>query len=160
MTLNELGDESHDRARRKGFYEPCPSILERLALIHSEISEAAEETCRGRKELWFGPDGKPEGLGVELADASGEGQERAVAAGRGRPESRLGEHLHHRRAKLLEHCARAPRPVQHRAAERDVVGEDLRCGCEVALLEGGLDGGCCIGGHGVASLSLLPRHRG
>jgi NTP pyrophosphatase (non-canonical NTP hydrolase) len=64
-----LCDEAHDRARRKGFYDKPTSVLERIALVHSELSEATEEHCRGRGYLWFGPDGKPEGLGVELADA-------------------------------------------------------------------------------------------
>ena len=40
--INEAGRRAHDNAVAKGFYEDPPRDLERIALIHSEISEAAE----------------------------------------------------------------------------------------------------------------------
>lgn len=40
--INEAGKRAHDNAVAKGFYENPPRDLERIALIHSEISEAAE----------------------------------------------------------------------------------------------------------------------
>lgn len=43
MKISDLVKESHDRAKRKGFYDPPPSVESRLCLIHSEISEALEE---------------------------------------------------------------------------------------------------------------------
>jgi NTP pyrophosphatase (non-canonical NTP hydrolase) len=61
MKINDLVIESHDRARRKGFYEVEPSIPERLCLIHSEVSEALEASQ-------LNANGKPEGLPSELAD--------------------------------------------------------------------------------------------
>lgn len=66
--LNELGRESYERACRKGFYEEPPSDLERLCLVHSEISEAVECARTDQPLIWF--DGKkPEGMAAELADA-------------------------------------------------------------------------------------------
>ena len=70
MTIKELQKESHDRAKRKGFYDPAPSDAERLCLIHSEVSEALE--CIRDDEMTtvvgFNKPGKPEGLPSELAD--------------------------------------------------------------------------------------------
>lgn len=44
-------------------------MLVKLALIHSEVSEAVECVLAGDLDLREGDDGKPEGLVVELADA-------------------------------------------------------------------------------------------
>lgn len=66
--LRDLQRESHDRAKRKGFYDPPPSVERRLCLIHSEVSEALEAYRERGLEAWSRPDGKPEGIGSELAD--------------------------------------------------------------------------------------------
>lgn len=45
-------------------------FVEKLCLIHSEVSEALEEYRSGRDfhEVWYQESGKPEGIGIELAD--------------------------------------------------------------------------------------------
>lgn len=68
MDLNEIGDEAYDNAVAHGFYENPPSILERLALIHSEVSEAAEDFRNDKMELYLTDAGKPCGFPSELAD--------------------------------------------------------------------------------------------
>lgn len=42
MSINEIAQAAFDNARAKGFYENPPSVAERIALIHSEASEALE----------------------------------------------------------------------------------------------------------------------
>lgn len=63
---------SYQNSRAKGFYDDPNSlstlgILSRLALIHSEASEGTEEVRKGRPNFYL-VEGKPEGLGPELAD--------------------------------------------------------------------------------------------
>jgi hypothetical protein len=87
--IEELQTECHQLAREKGFWDiessepatkisgaPCKrNVPEMLALIHAEVSEALGEYRKNRMELWWSlPNGdagefKPEGFGVELADA-------------------------------------------------------------------------------------------
>jgi NTP pyrophosphatase (non-canonical NTP hydrolase) len=74
MDLNELQIDCHYLAREKGFWVEGEerNVPEMLALIHSEISEALEEYRKGSdtEEVYYrDTDGKPEGFGVELADA-------------------------------------------------------------------------------------------
>lgn len=68
MNINDLCKESHDRARRKGFYDEPPSIDTQLCRIHCEVSEAAEAYRDDQMETTLSEKGKPEGFAVELAD--------------------------------------------------------------------------------------------
>lgn len=73
--MKEIQHEVHQLAKRNGWWEDADLriVPEKLALIHAEISEALEEYRDGNMELYFGPEyddhPKPEGFGVELADA-------------------------------------------------------------------------------------------
>lgn len=68
MKISDLQKESYDRAKRKGFYDPTPSIESRLCLIHSEISEALEDYRDNKMETVISSKLKPEGFPSELAD--------------------------------------------------------------------------------------------
>lgn len=59
----ELGDAP---AGRMALAE---AVLAKLALVHSEVSEASEAARDDQWDLYYGPDGKPEGFVVEVADA-------------------------------------------------------------------------------------------
>jgi hypothetical protein len=79
--LTELGRRIHGIARAKGFYDRPHNLVEHLALMHSEISEALEELRAApqpglaitTQHVYFHDDPKghekPEGFVVELADA-------------------------------------------------------------------------------------------
>jgi NTP pyrophosphatase (non-canonical NTP hydrolase) len=68
MKINDLIQESHERAKRKGFYDPPPTVAERLCLIHSEVSEALEAYRDDHVATTLSANGKPEGVASELAD--------------------------------------------------------------------------------------------
>lgn len=69
ITLTDICKESHQRARRKGFYDPPPTVDQRIALLHSELSEAYEEYRAGKDMIYY-KDGKPEGFAIEIADVA------------------------------------------------------------------------------------------
>jgi hypothetical protein len=67
--LRDLGLLAYANAKDHGFYESPPTILERLCLIHSEVSEAYVDLRNGKIQLEYQDDGKPIGLPSEIADA-------------------------------------------------------------------------------------------
>jgi NTP pyrophosphatase (non-canonical NTP hydrolase) len=71
-TLTELVQLAHAMACEKGWWPEGPQnpdeIPAKLALIHSEVSEALEQYRDGHMLPYESHSGKPEGFGVELAD--------------------------------------------------------------------------------------------
>ena|SRR5260221_246148 len=74
LTMSELIKESYETAVEKGWWAEGEgtdrSIGMALMLMVSELSEALEEHRNGKAldEIWYQPNGKPEGIPVELAD--------------------------------------------------------------------------------------------
>ena len=99
--LAELVKDSHARALRKGWWAPAvdpvefdDQIAEKLALVHSELSEALECYRDGEMETFSGPPhdstAKPEGFWVEIADAVIRAADLAGRLGREFPETVTG----------------------------------------------------------------------
>lgn len=84
MTIEALVKRAHENSAKKGFWNEFTNaevkgdttalralVNEKLLLVVSEITEAMEELRSGHtpQEVYDGESGKPEGFGVELADA-------------------------------------------------------------------------------------------
>ena len=69
--LNDMAKTVHENAKNKGWWEDGErNFGEMCALITSEVSEAFEEYRKGvsPRVVYLSKDGKPEGIGIELAD--------------------------------------------------------------------------------------------
>lgn len=71
-SVDELVLLAHKIAKEKGWHETnsSASLVENIALMHSELSEALEQYRCGKlvDEVYYLENGKPEGIPVELAD--------------------------------------------------------------------------------------------
>lgn len=66
--MRKLQAEIHKNAKEHGWWDEPRTFGDVLALCHSELSEALESFRNGEPFFWVGEGGKPEGVGVELAD--------------------------------------------------------------------------------------------
>lgn len=68
-SLRELLREAYDIAKSKGWHDTERSFPELIALMHSELSESLESYRDNEDAIVMRDDGKPDGYGIELADA-------------------------------------------------------------------------------------------
>lgn len=70
MSIRSWQKRAHTLAILKGWYDGHGerNVGELLALVHSEVSEALEAYRMRGLDRWIREDGKPEGVGPEMAD--------------------------------------------------------------------------------------------
>ena len=72
MTISEMVQESHDRSRRKGWWDgvadPLTEVPLKLVLMHGEVSKALECYRTWRMNTTMEDDEKPTGFAIKLAD--------------------------------------------------------------------------------------------
>lgn len=69
LSLNDYGVLTHMSSVRRGFHTPrLRSLGESLCHAHDELAEVRRAFLEHGTKSWKGPDGKPEGMGSELAD--------------------------------------------------------------------------------------------
>ena len=66
--LTDLAEDIHENAKAHGWWDESRSFGDIIALCHSELSEALEEYRNGKQDIYYGEDGKPEGVAVEMID--------------------------------------------------------------------------------------------
>lgn len=68
MTIDEMVARCYQQAVDKGWTEKDVTVIEQVALLHSEVSEALESWRNGEPLSWTDKDGKPQGVASEYAD--------------------------------------------------------------------------------------------
>jgi NTP pyrophosphatase (non-canonical NTP hydrolase) len=68
MDINQLVDKCYSQAEALGWTEKPVSVVEQIALIHSEASEALESFRNNEPLSWTDDKGKPQGIASEYAD--------------------------------------------------------------------------------------------
>ena len=69
MTIAEWVERCYRNAEEHGFIDQIRSFACDIAGVHCELSEALQAFSAEEPYIYYGEDGKPEGVAVELVDA-------------------------------------------------------------------------------------------